>query len=96
MHNFRKQVEQFLYKSHEDRFAFDTAIDVDEEEEPVIHGYCTPVNVDEESNFPFEYQKTSKPIAVDSAIANTVWDTIIEEEEEEFEEVIFPTMCSYL
>ena len=67
----------------------DEPIDVDEEDEPVIHGFCTPVNVDEDNNLPFGYIKTSKPIAVDSAIANTVWDTIIEEEEEGFEEVIF-------
>ena len=66
---------------------FDEEIDVDEEIPPIIRGYCTPVNVDEENTLPVGYLKTSKPIAVDSAIANTVWDTIIEEEEEDFEEV---------
>lgn len=67
---------------------FDKQIDVDEEIPSIIHGFCTPVNVDDEDNtLPSGYLKTSKPIAVDSAIANTVWDTIIEEEEEDFEEV---------
>ena len=57
-------------------------IDVDEDP-PIIHGYCTPLSVEEEEyDVPLRYMKTSKPIAVDSAIANNVWDTIIEEEEE--------------
>ena len=87
MHIYRKQVEHFLYKTVE-------PIDVDEEDEPVIHGFCRPVNVDQDNNLPLGYQKTSKPIAVDSAISNTVWDTIIEEEEEEFEEVNFSLINS--
>ena len=70
----------------------DKQIDVDEEIlSPIIHGYCTPVvNVDDNETRSIssgDYQKTTKPIAVDSAIANSVWDTIIEEEEEEIEEV---------
>ena len=63
-------------------------MDVDEDSPPLIRGYCTPVDVDEDTSLSVGYQKTSKPVAVDSAIANTVWDTIIEEEEEgEFEAV---------
>ena len=73
----------------EDDFSdLEEAVDVDDDSPPLIRGYCTPVDVDEEYHLPTGYEKTSKPVAVDSAIANTVWDTIIEEEEEEFEEVI--------
>ena len=88
-----------MYQKEPDISDFEVAVDVDEDSPPLIRGYCTPVDVDEEYNLPIGYEKTSKPIAVDSAIANTVWDTIIEEEEEEFEEVtkcIFRPYDSYL
>ena len=83
---FRKQVEHFLYRKNDDISDFDEAVDVDEDSPPLIRGYCTPVDVDEDIIPPIGYRTTSKPVAVDSAIANTVWDTIIEEEEEEFDE----------
>ena len=76
-----------MYQKEPNISDFEEAVDVDEDSPPLIRGYCTPVDVDEEYNLPIGYEKTSKPIAVDSAIANTVWDTILEEEEEEFEEV---------
>ena len=65
-----------------------SSVDVDEElSSPTIYGYCTPVvDIGDEESSSISaggYQKTSKPIAVDSAIANSVWDTILEEEEEE-------------
>ena len=59
-------------------------MDVDEEVPPKILGYCTPIKVEEEDDsLPIRYLKSSKPIEVDS-----VWDTIIEEEEDECEEVM--------
>ena len=82
-----------MYQKEPNISDFEEAVDVDEDSPPLIRGYCTPVDVDEEYNLPIGYEKTSKPIAVDSAIANTVWDTIIEEEEEEFEEVTERNVC---
>ena len=77
-----------MYRTDDSILDIDQAVDVDEDSPPLIRGYCTPVDVDEETPLSLGYQKTSKPVAVDSAIVNTVWDTIIEEEEEEeFEEV---------
>ena len=77
-----------MYRTDDSILDIDQAVDVDEDSPPLIRGYCTPVDVDEETPLSVGYQKTSKPVAVDSAIVNTVWDTIIEEEEEEdFEEV---------
>ena len=76
-----------MNKNDDDISILNREVDVDEEDPNVIYGFCTPVNVDEEYTLPFAYLKTTKPIAVDSAIANGVWDTIIEEEEEGFEEV---------
>ena len=80
-------MEQFLSKREGDILA-DTEIDVDEDTSPPIIGFCTPVK-GEDIKFNIsptnlsDHQKTTKPIAVDSAIANSVWDTIIEEEEGE-------------
>ena len=76
-----------MNKTDEELFVSDREVDVDAEDPIIIHGFCTPVNVGEKQTLPSGYMKTTKPIAVDSAIANGVWDTIIEEEEEEFEEV---------
>ena len=81
---FRKQVEHILNKKDDEAPTFDQGLDVDEEDPPTILGYCTPIKLEEEDDsLPIRYLKSSKPLEVDS-----VWDTIIEEEEEESEEVM--------
>ena len=81
---FRKQVEHILNKKDDEGTNFDEYLDVDEEVPPKILGYCTPIKLEEEDDsLPIRYLKSSKPIEVDS-----VWDTIIEEEEDECEEVM--------
>ena len=81
---FRKQVEHILNKKDDEAPTFDEYLDVDEEDPPTILGYCTPIKLEEEDDsLPIRYLKSSKPIEVDS-----VWDTIIEEEEDECEEVM--------
>ena len=81
---FRKQVEHILNQKDDEVPTFDQGLDAYEEEPPTILGYCTPIKLEEEDDsLPIRYLKSSKPIEVDS-----VWDTIIEEEEDESEEVM--------
>ena len=81
---FRKQVEHILNKKDDEALTFGEGLDVEEEDPPTILGYCTPIKLEEEDDsLPIRYLKSSKPIEVDS-----VWDTIIEEEEDDFEEVM--------
>ena len=77
-------MEHILNKKDDEPPTFDQGLDVDEEDPPTILGYCTTINLEEEDySLPIRYLKSSKPLEVDS-----VWDTIIEEEEDESEEVM--------